>query len=81
MDLRHFIWIYTNLIWIYIAFNRFCIDYYGFVRIHISLNGLMLFSMRFNILRGVVDVFMSLVWPASVPQALFPGKKKHSRIC
>ncbi len=36
----------------------------------------MLVHMRVNICVCVFDVFMSLVWPPSVPQALFFGKKK-----
>ena len=32
--------------------------------------------MRFNVFINVFDVFMSLVWPASVPHALFSGKKE-----
>ena len=40
-----------------------------------DLNRFMLIYIRFNVLMCVFYVFMSLVWPTSVPQALFFRQK------
>ena len=41
-----------------------------------DLYGFMLTHMRVNMFIRVFDVFMSLVWPVSLPQALFFSAKK-----
>ena len=56
--------------WIFMDLYRFCMDLYGFMSVH----------MHFNVCICVFDVFMSLVWPTSVPQALFFMENQHSRI-
>ena len=40
---------------------RFCVDFYGFMLTH----------MRVDMFTHVFDVFMNLVWPVSLAQALF----------
>ena len=55
---------------------RFCVDLHGFC---MDLHGFMLIYMHFNVFSCVFDVFMSLGWPPSVPQALFSGKNCVSR--
>ena len=40
-----------------------------------NLYGYMLIYIRFDVFICIFHVFMSLVWPASVPQALFSTKK------
>ena len=67
---------------------RFCVDLHGFTcilhgfkLIYMFLYGSMLIYMRFNVSIYFFDVFISLVWPSSVPQAvLFFRKKRHSWI-
>ncbi len=41
-----------------------------------DLYGLKFIYMRFTVIICVADVSMSLVWPASLPQALFVFAKK-----
>ena len=91
MDLH---WIYIDFAWILYGFTWMHMDSYGFILINIDLNGLkfilhrfmltfygfMLTYMHSNMFICVFDVFMSLVWPASVPQALFFRQKRYSRI-
>ena len=50
----------------YIDLYGFCMDLYGF----------MLIYMRVNIFIRVFDMLTSLVWPTSVPQALFSAEKR-----
>ena len=51
---------------------------HGFILILYEFKWIMLTHMRFNILIFVLYVFISLVWPTSVPKAFFFRPKKHS---
>ena len=75
MEIYRFILISVDL-------YRFCVDLHGFTcilhgfkLIYMFLYGSMLIYMRFNVSIYFSDVFISLVWPSSVPQALFFPEK------
>ena len=54
----------------YMDFHWFCMD----------LQRFMLIYMHFDVFTYVFDVFMSLGWPPSVPQAVYSAEKMRFRI-